>query len=80
MTDEKKDAQPMGNVIRIDEAWIKDHPGEIVRGTDAGLKKLMRRRISDPGTGEAWFGLAFNVFIAVAVAFIFMPVDIMRSN
>lgn len=30
--DERKD-KPMGNVIHIDEARIKDHLGEMVRGT-----------------------------------------------
>ena len=29
MSDEK----PMGQVIQIDEAWIRDHLGEMVRGT-----------------------------------------------
>ncbi len=31
--DEKSDAKPMGQVIQIDEARIKDHLGEMVRGT-----------------------------------------------
>ena len=33
MTDEKEQAKPMGQVIKIDEARIKDHLGEMVRGT-----------------------------------------------
>ena len=32
MTDEQK-GEEMGQVIQIDEAWIKDHLGEMVRGT-----------------------------------------------
>ena len=32
MSDDVKDA-PMGEVIKIDEARIKDHLGEMVRGT-----------------------------------------------
>ncbi len=33
MSDEKEQAKPMGQVIQIDEARIKDHLGEMVRGT-----------------------------------------------
>jgi putative transposase len=28
-----RDEKPMGHVIQIDEAWIRDHLGEMVRGT-----------------------------------------------
>ena len=31
--DEKPEARPMGQVIQIDEARIRDHLGEMVRGT-----------------------------------------------
>jgi putative transposase len=31
--DEKPETKPMGQVIRIDEARIRDHLGEMVRGT-----------------------------------------------
>ena len=31
--DEKPEAKPMGQVIQIDEAQIRDHLGEMVRGT-----------------------------------------------
>ena len=31
--DEKAEARPMGQVIQIDEARIRDHLGEMVRGT-----------------------------------------------
>ena len=31
--DEKPETKPMGQVIQIDEARIRDHLGEIVRGT-----------------------------------------------
>jgi hypothetical protein len=31
--DEKSEAKPMGQVIQIDEARIRDHLGEMVRGT-----------------------------------------------
>jgi transposase-like protein len=33
MTDDKEQTKPMGQVIQIDEARIKDHLGEMVRGT-----------------------------------------------
>jgi hypothetical protein len=31
--DEKPETKPMGQVIKIDEARIRDHLGEMVRGT-----------------------------------------------
>lgn len=30
---EEDEGKPMGQVIKIDEAWIRDHLGEMVRGT-----------------------------------------------
>ena len=33
MSGEDKPAKPMGQVIQIDEARIRDHLGEMVRGT-----------------------------------------------
>lgn len=52
MSDDKKGGS-MGQVIQIDEARIKDHLGEMVRGTmeealnamlDAEADQLLRRR------------------------------------
>lgn len=41
MSDDAKDA-PMGQVIKIDEARIKDHLGEMVRGTvEEALNELL---------------------------------------
>jgi hypothetical protein len=31
--DDKAESRPMGQVIQIDEARIRDHLGEMVRGT-----------------------------------------------
>ena len=31
--DDKQELRPMGQVIQIDEARIRDHLGEMVRGT-----------------------------------------------
>ena len=51
--DEKPETKPMGQVIQIDEARIRDHLGEMVRGTvrggaecDAGCgsRQAVRRR------------------------------------
>ena len=43
--DEKPETKPMGQVIQIDEARIRDHLGEMVRGTvDAGGTGLRARR------------------------------------
>ena len=33
---DKEDDKPMGEVIRIDEARVRDHLGEMVRGTVEG--------------------------------------------
>ena len=51
--DENGETKPMGQVIQIDEARIKDHLGEMVRGTveealnamlDAEADRLVRCR------------------------------------
>ena len=33
---DEREGKPMGDVIRIDDARIRDHLGEMVRGTVAG--------------------------------------------
>ncbi|GGB61285.1 hypothetical protein GCM10011316_36580 [Roseibium aquae] len=35
------DGKQMSKVIRIDDALIKDHPGEMVRGTDVAVLNAM---------------------------------------
>ena len=46
MSDEK----PMGQVIQIDEARIRDHLGEMVRGTvEETLNAMLTRSQPDPG-------------------------------
>jgi hypothetical protein len=43
------DEKPMGQVIQIDEARIRDHLGEMVRGTVEETLNAMPR-----GSGYAW--------------------------
>ena len=46
------DEKPMGQVIQIDEARIRDHLGEMVRGTvEETLNALLGRPMAD--TNEA---------------------------
>ena len=60
--DEKPETKPMGQVIQIDEARIRDHLGEMVRGTgeealnamlDAEADQLCQRRRKNQPRGGA---------------------------
>ncbi len=50
--DEKDDAKPMGQVIQIDEGRIRDHLGEMVRGTvEEALNAMLDAGTGRPGRG-----------------------------
>jgi hypothetical protein len=54
--DENDRPKPMGQVIQIDEARIRDHLGEMVRGTvegDRPMKALWRGRRFSSYAAEA---------------------------
>ena len=54
---EENEGRPMGQVIKIDEARIRDHLGEMVRGT---VEETLNATLSAEacvmcGTGSYWF-------------------------
>jgi putative transposase len=53
MSDEKL----MGQVIQIDEAWIRDHLGEMVRGTVEETLNAMLDAAADQLCGIANYGV-----------------------
>jgi hypothetical protein len=70
--DEKPETRPMGQVIQIDEARIRDHLGEMVRGTvEEALNAMLDAeadRLCGAGRYDAIAGLEALVDLYDAVA------------
>lgn len=59
--DEKPETKPLGQVIQIDEARIRDHLGEMVRGTVEEALNAMLDAEGDQLCGAGryrWLGLS----------------------
>ena len=63
--DDKSETRPMGQVIQIDEARIRDHLGEMVRGTVEEALNAMLDAEADRGEVlnllENWLGCSLAV-------------------